>query len=191
MNIKLSALIVDYEKHIRSGILNSVPWERFGIDIVEEAENGKQAITLFEARGHNIVLLDINMPVAGGLDVALHIRRDQCHVEILFLTGCDVFRRAVTLQASDYLLKPVSFDELLQAIEKAALKAASRHEEAGLVDELKKRMGSGAARLSAETVFVCGDGCHCRRCWHTRGGRGSSCLSSKGTCFSSSPIDST
>ena len=63
-------LIADDESLIRQGIRKLIDFESLGIDEVYEASNGKQAIELFEENTPEIVLLDINMPIFNGLEVA-------------------------------------------------------------------------------------------------------------------------
>lgn len=141
----MKALIVDDEFHIRSGIHSSVPWSEFGIEEVEEAEDGAKAIALFDKHAPDIILLDINMPGINGLEVARHIRRCSTAAQIIFLTGYDDFpkvKEALTLQASDYLLKPVTYSELLQALKKASIQAVANRKESGYMDELKRRLNT-------------------------------------------------
>ena len=88
--------------------------------VVGEARNGVQAIELVPPSGAQVLLLDIQMPGMGGLEVARHLARLNQPPRIVFVTAHD--RHAVEafeLNALDYLLKPVRADRLAAALKKA------------------------------------------------------------------------
>jgi two-component system response regulator AlgR len=90
--------------------------------VVGEARNGVQAIELVPPSGAQVLLLDIQMPGMGGLEVARHLARLNPPPRIIFVTAHD--RHAVEafeLNALDYLLKPVRADRLAAALKKATV----------------------------------------------------------------------
>ena len=90
--------------------------------VVGEARNGVQAIELVPPSGAQVLLLDIQMPGMGGLEVARHLARLNQPPRIVFVTAHD--RHAVEafeLNALDYLLKPVRADRLAAALKKATV----------------------------------------------------------------------
>jgi two-component system response regulator YesN len=143
MRQPLNVLIVDDEFHIRNGIKHSIPWQELEMNVIGEPEDGDEAISLFKTNAIDIVLLDINMPRMDGLETARYIRSCNENTQIIFLTGYDDFHKvkeAVSLQASDYLLKPVAHGELLQALEKASTRLWMAHKQLGYVEELKRKV---------------------------------------------------
>jgi two-component system response regulator YesN len=143
MRQTLNVLIVDDEFHIRNGIKHSVPWQELGLNVIGEAEDGDEAISLFKTNALDIVLLDINMPRMDGMETARYIRSCEESTQIIFLTGYDDFHKvkeAVSLQASDYLLKPIAHGELLRALEKASIRVRMAHSQSGYVDDLKRQV---------------------------------------------------
>lgn len=104
----------------------------FGNEIeIIEAINGREAIELFEKEGYQIALLDIEMPGINGLEVAEKIRETQKPCEIIFLTAFDEFsyaKRAISVKALDYLLKPAVEEELIVCMEEAIALAKCRKE---------------------------------------------------------------
>ncbi|SEC75164.1 response regulator [Paenibacillus sp. GP183] len=139
----IKVFIVDDEFHIRNGIQESVPWREMYMEVIGEAEDGNRAIKLYEEHLPDIVLLDINIPGKNGLEFARLIRERNENTQIIFLTGYDDFHKvkeAVSLQASDYLLKPVSYGELIQALEKAAGQINAEREQLFFMDELKQKV---------------------------------------------------
>jgi two-component system response regulator AlgR len=93
--------------------------------VVGEARHGVEAIERLPASGAQVVLLDIQMPGMGGLEVARHLARMEPPPRIVFVTAHD--RHAVEafeLNALDYLLKPVRAERLAAALRKAAVPAS-------------------------------------------------------------------
>lgn len=87
-----------------------------------QAENGREAVEIFQGEGCDIALLDIEMPGIGGLEAAEMIRRENRECSIIFLTAFDEFsyaKRAISVKALDYILKPADDGELQTVIEEA------------------------------------------------------------------------
>lgn len=86
------------------------------------AENGREAILLFEQNQCDIALLDIEMPGVNGIDAAKTIREKDKRCCIIFLTAFDDFlyaKSAIRVKALDYLLKPSNDDELSNVLYEA------------------------------------------------------------------------
>ena len=100
--------------------------------VVHEAQNGREAVELFEQHRHQVAILDIEMPSLSGLEAAHRIRKTGSPCMILFLTAFDKFsyaREAITLRALDYLLKPYEEQELILSVEEALYLYDRRQEE--------------------------------------------------------------
>lgn len=94
-----------------------------------EAVNGREAVELFEKESCQIALLDIEMPGINGLEAAEKIRKTKKPCEIIFLTAFDEFnyaKKAISVKALDYLLKPAVEEELIACMEEAIALAKSR-----------------------------------------------------------------
>ncbi|MBR2569493.1 MAG: response regulator transcription factor [Paenibacillus sp.] len=93
------------------------------IEVVGQAENGEVALALIEELKPDIAILDIEMPLKTGLDVAEHIHREQWPSKVLILTTFarpGYFQRAVAAGIAGYLLKETPSDELADAIRQIA-----------------------------------------------------------------------
>jgi DNA-binding LytR/AlgR family response regulator len=89
------------------------------VDIVGTASTGREAETQIAALAPDLVMLDISMPQKSGLRVASDLPAD-ARPEIVFVTAFEQYAPdAVEVEAADYLLKPVRFDRLRQAVERA------------------------------------------------------------------------
>ncbi|MBX3483715.1 LytTR family DNA-binding domain-containing protein [Phenylobacterium sp.] len=95
-------------------------------EVVGQAGNGEEALALIAKGGIDVVLLDIRMPGLSGLDLARATDPDRAPV-FIFVTAFSRFATdAFELAAVDYLLKPVEFDRLHAALERARKTLQSR-----------------------------------------------------------------
>jgi len=120
-----SLLIVDDERSIRLSLRAIL--ENLGYEIVEAAR-GEEALSLLRSESFDAVLLDINMPGIGGIDVCRQMRKAAPRLPILMLTVLGEEDRkvdALDAGADDYITKPFQLRELT-----ARLRAAMRRNQA-------------------------------------------------------------
>lgn len=89
------------------------------IDVVAEADNGTQAVEAAIGHMPDLVLMDVRMPSANGIDATKLIKDQAPHVKILMLTISDEEEdlfEAIKAGASGYLLKEISIEEVADAI---------------------------------------------------------------------------
>lgn len=97
-----------------------------GVEIVGTAANGRQAIDQIAALRPDLVLMDIQMPGQNGIAVARALEQAG-RPEIIFVTAFDYYApEAFDVEAVDYLLKPVKFERLRIAVERARRRRAMR-----------------------------------------------------------------
>jgi DNA-binding LytR/AlgR family response regulator len=105
------------------------------VELVGLTDDGRSAIELIRSQRPDIVLLDVQMPRMNGFDVAEALRALPEKPEIIFLTAHDEHAvRAFEVQAADYLLKPVSFARLKEAIRKAGERVLARRADIRLAE---------------------------------------------------------
>ena len=115
-------LIVDDEYECVEGIRCSVDWASLGIDEICTAYSMKQAQTILQSKKVDIVLSDVEMPRGTGLDLLDWARKQEMDFISILVTGYAVFqyaKQAIELDCMDYLLKPVSLDELTAVLGRA------------------------------------------------------------------------
>lgn len=115
-------LIVDDEDYAVAGIKVALPWVELGIDTVHAAFSVPQAREILARVPIDVILSDIEMPHENGLDLLAWVRKEQIPAEVIFLTCHDDFsliQRALRLRGFDYLMKPVSAQELTSAVTRA------------------------------------------------------------------------
>ena len=119
-------LIVDDEPQIRRVMRTTLSSNGYA---VIEARSGEEALEIMRKERPELVLLDVNMPGMGGLEVCRQIR-DQSDVAIIMLTVRNTAHDkvlALDAGADDYVVKPFSIEELLARI-RAALRRTSSAE---------------------------------------------------------------
>jgi DNA-binding NarL/FixJ family response regulator len=110
--------LADDHALVRAGIralLEKLP----GVEVVGEADNGRQALELIKTSAPNLILLDISMAELGGLEALPRIVKDFPGVKVLILSGHaneEYVLRALRRGASGYMLKEAAAEELELAI---------------------------------------------------------------------------
>jgi DNA-binding NarL/FixJ family response regulator len=118
----MKVLICDDHKIVRVGIrylLEQMP----EVTVIEEAENGNDAISILRNKHFDLVLLDISLPGISGLEVLQQIKASWHHINVLVLSMHPQEQyaiRALKLGASGYLTKDTASEELLVAVRKIA-----------------------------------------------------------------------
>jgi two-component system response regulator YesN len=114
-------LILDDEPVVRTGIKNSLDYDSLTIDTVYEAENGQVALEIAKKHRIDLVLADINMPKMNGLAFSKEVKQINPSVRIAIITGYDYFDYAIEalrVNVDEYLLKPVTKNDIEQALKK-------------------------------------------------------------------------
>ena len=111
-------ILVDDEEEVRKSIIRKIDWQAVGFTVVGDAENGEDALEKIEALEPDVVLTDIRMPYMDGLTLAEKIRQRYPSMKIVIFSGYDDFdyaKRAIKLNVTEYILKPVNVEELTEA----------------------------------------------------------------------------
>lgn len=117
--VRARCLIVDDEAPARQE-LRFLLADFEDVQVVGEAANGAEALTLLRSLSYDIVLLDIRMPGGTGLEVAEALRSARHRPKIIFTTAYpDHAVEAFDLDAIDYLVKPFDSDRLRRALDRA------------------------------------------------------------------------
>lgn len=131
----MKVLLVDDHTVVREGVrrLLSVVADA----VVLEAGTGKEALTVFRAEKPEMVILDLNLPGAGGLDLLKRLLIEEARTRVLIFsmhTTPVYVARALQAGAKGYVSKGASADELVEAIRKVM--AGERYVERDLAAEL-------------------------------------------------------
>ena len=117
---KLRVLLVDDEIMIREGFKKLFDWEEHDCEVVGEAADGMEALAQIDILHPDIVIMDINIPIINGLKVIQMSRIKHPEMAFIIVSGYDDFsycREALRLQITDYILKPVNYEEFGNCID--------------------------------------------------------------------------
>jgi CheY-like chemotaxis protein len=111
-------LVIDDKEEIRT--LIKAVLGNFGFNIME-ADNGRMGVQMLREQKPDLVICDINMPGMDGYETLSAVRESSSTAPIPFIlmTGLvsrDGFRRGMVCGADDYLVKPFTTDELIEAV---------------------------------------------------------------------------
>lgn len=116
--MKISILIADDHSMIREGLKQLLELEQ-NFNVIGFADNGRKAIDKINELHPDILLLDVNMPVLGGIETLAEIRKNNINVKVIMLTihnEREYLIKAVELGCDGYILKESDSDELKNAI---------------------------------------------------------------------------
>lgn len=137
-------LIADDEM-IERAVLNKTLQKNLGDRcVIYQAENGREALRIYKEKKIQIMILDIEMPGINGIEAAEQIRAEDKECCIIFLTAFDEFayaRKAISVRAMDYLLKPYDEKELMLVMEEAMHEAELRCEREEQLSEREAQSG--------------------------------------------------
>ncbi len=112
-----TVVVADDETRQRDAMIEMVPWEELGFQVVGSAENGIEALELVEQLEPDLLLTDIRMPFLTGIELARRAREIRPAMHIAFLSGYDDFsyaQQAIQYNIISYLLKPISAKEMIE-----------------------------------------------------------------------------
>jgi len=118
---KIRVLIVDDHPVVRDGLRGVIDGQP-DMHVVGEAGHGAEALARVDAEPVDVVLMDLRMPIMGGVEAIGQLRRTAPSVRVLVLTTFDTDRDvlpAIEAGATGYLLKDTPRDELLRAVRAA------------------------------------------------------------------------
>jgi len=115
MSDKVTCMIVDDEPMARE-IISSFVGKIHNLELVATCKNVSEAFSVLQKESIQLIFLDINMPEISGLSLAKSIQHKS---QVIFTTAYREYAiEGFDLQAVDYLLKPISFDRFLKAVQK-------------------------------------------------------------------------
>lgn len=112
-------LLCEDEKDIQNSIMGMLSEKGYAVDV---ARDGQESIAKTKEVQPDLILLDIRMPKIDGIAVAKEIRKFNHQTKIIFITGFQspqLAQEVTKYNIADYLVKPLTSQALLKAIEKA------------------------------------------------------------------------
>lgn len=127
----MKVFLVEDEIIMREGIRNNIDWEKEGFEFVGEASDGELAYPLIQDLKPDILITDIRMPFMDGLELSRRVKKEIPDIKIIVLSGYDEFeyaREGIRIGITEYLLKPIDGNKLLEAVKRVAQLIQSEQE---------------------------------------------------------------
>lgn len=140
-----SVVIVDDNIQNRDGLANQINWSHYGIGRVFTAANGVEGISCIKDNRPLIALVDVEMPLMNGLEMAKRAQMEKMETHFIFISAfdkVDYIRSAFRLGAVDYIDKPVDFVELERVIGNVIVSHQAKQNE---LRQIKSYLGEGKA----------------------------------------------
>ena len=107
----MKVFIVDDEFLQRQLVKKTVNWEKLGLEIAGEAEDGEEALDKILEEKPDILIMDINIPYINGIQVSEKVKQVLPDTQVIILTAYGEFeyaKQALSLGAASFVLKPVN-----------------------------------------------------------------------------------
>jgi YesN/AraC family two-component response regulator len=154
--------LVEDEIVTREGIRDSVDWASAGYQFCGEAPDGELALPLIHECKPETVITDIKMPFMDGLQLCRMLRETLPDTKIIILSGHDEFKyaqEAIQIGVTEYLLKPIVPQELLDALRKVAQQIDQERQASAHLQALQAQMAGMLAQSSfAQALKYAGAG---------------------------------
>ena len=125
-------VVIDDEAIIRQGLIGYIDWASIDCEVVADFENGQQALEFLKDESVDIVISDIKMPGADGIEVAKYIHDHYPLTRTILYTGYSDFayaKSAIEYNVSDFIVKPSSMEHIIEIVKKNVEK----------IEELRKK----------------------------------------------------
>lgn len=116
---KIKILIADDTEETREVIKKTLILNKVNIEVVGEAENGEAVIRLIPKVKPDVILMDINMPIMNGLEATERITSEYPSVIVIIMSvqaENEYLKKAMFYGAKEYIIKPFSYDTLIDTI---------------------------------------------------------------------------
>lgn len=148
-------VLIDDENIVRRGIRDLIDWKSLRLEMAGDAEDGEKGLELIRNVLPDIVFLDINMPKIDGIKVGKVIRETYPDIKIVLITGYDDFayvREALRLGVEDYILKPITKNEIEVLLRKLVEKLDKEKEERINEEKIKHKIAKSETLMEQNSI---------------------------------------
>lgn len=154
MSETVHILVVDDEKGIREGCRRILISEGYSVDV---GSNGKEGLELAKAKQYDLLLVDLMMPVMGGIELMEQVRQLDPEIIMIVVTGFATIETAVDAMrhgAYDYVPKPFTPDQLLAVVNRGLEKRRLSLQARRLMEERDQKLLEVATEKSKLHTIV-------------------------------------
>lgn len=139
----ISAIIVDDNALICEGIRDFINWESLGVSLLGICKNGLEGYNMAIALRPDLMIVDVDMPIMDGLTMVSRLNPELPDLNCIYISCFEDFRYvkgAMDLGAYKYVLKPIRFEELYEAIKDLCSNKKQKIKQKELYDELTSQI---------------------------------------------------
>lgn len=110
----IKVIVVDDEYIVRKGLMATVDWQKFNMEVVGDAANGQKGWELFLEHSPDVVITDIVMPEENGIELARKVKQAAPRTKVLLLSchrDFEFAQEGLNLGASGYIVKTAFQDQ--------------------------------------------------------------------------------
>jgi len=157
MKTEYSLLVIDDEAIARNHVLHGIAWDKLTVNTLLEAADGETGLAMVREHHPDIVILDIRMPGMGGLGFIQALQKEPHRPQIVALSGYSDFEAARKMLSSGlvvaYLLKPVSEDQMFDAVYKCIANIEAMEKKNEMENDLRRVQASMRRSQLRRTLF--------------------------------------
>lgn len=151
--------IADDAALVRKELVLTTPWDELGCVVVGQAEEGRTALRQISELKPDIVITDIKMPYLNGLELIHELRARGCEAEFILISAYGEFEyalNAIKLEVLDYILKPISDEELMQTLRKTIRRIRDKKKSSRRAEQFSFDTGNLNAHLRNAIAYIRG-----------------------------------
>lgn len=133
--------IADDSVLVRKELVLTTPWESLNCSVVGQAGNAQTAMKLIMELKPDIVITDIKMGQMSGLDLIRELKAQNITAEFIVISGYSEFEyafSAIKLEVQNYILKPISDEELIRTLQKTIAQIEARKRATIIKEKIQK-----------------------------------------------------
>ncbi|QYR22520.1 response regulator [Paenibacillus sp. sptzw28] len=146
----MNVLLVDDEDYVLDYLEEEIQWTSMGITHVYRASCAEEALNITKRVNVSIVLTDIQMPEISGLELLEALKGDYPDAKVILLSGYSEFeyaKKALQHGAADYLLKPVTVEEVTDCLSKVCAQIKTEQRQRDNVSAASDVLKLGITRM--------------------------------------------
>lgn len=151
----IKVVIADDEVRVCQLICNLIDWKSLDMEIVAVAYNGYEALDRIKNLQPDLIITDIRMPGCDGLELINLAKQIKKDIEFIIISGYSHFeyaQSAIKYGVSDYILKPINKNELLNTLKKIRIKHRQKTEQLSKEEQLTIRLQNDIYKLRSSFI---------------------------------------
>jgi len=120
----MKVLIVDKDYYVRESLAACIDWESYGFDTVYLAKNGLEAVSTAQLTPPDLVVTEVDLPYMDGIKLTGRLKSIKEDIFVILISDVrddHYMKAAIHLDAFEYLLKPISLNELRDSVYRAKI----------------------------------------------------------------------